>query len=240
MNEYLRCAELKGNAPRRILAGAESKFWKGSVTLAASRSKTAAGGICDSFSQCLLSLCTVLDVMSYRNAIRPSVGADVMPQAANSPPCINKSLRNVKCSLCPLGASRTSPPTDGGLTLSLSIAKMQLLQVACQKPAQIPLRHDTGDSPAVSCPADTTQGDSPRYPIRLWRIFAVLLRCLSACGHSAPQNFDSVAAQPSLRMTRRMTRRMMQPKSSSPLLARRSFSYAIIIPFILQRPRRPL
>ena len=59
------------------------------------------------------------------------------------------------------GASRTSPPTDGELTLSLSIAKMQLMQAACQKPAQIPLRHDTGDSPAVSCPADTTQGDSP-------------------------------------------------------------------------------
>ena len=62
-----------------------------------------------------------------------------MPQAANCPPSINKSLCNVKCSLCPLGASRTSPPTDGGLTLSLSIAKMQLVQAACQKPAQIPL-----------------------------------------------------------------------------------------------------
>ena len=92
-----------------------------------------------------------------------SVGTGVMPRAVNCPPCINKSLCNVKCSLCPLGASRTSPPTDGGLTLSISIAKMQLMQAACQKPAQIPLRHNTGDSPAVSCPADTTQGDSPRY-----------------------------------------------------------------------------
>ena len=75
---------------------------------------------------------------------KPSVvGADVL----DSPPCINKSLCNEKCSLCPLGASRTSPPIDGGLTLSLSIAKMQLMQATCQKPAQIPLRHDTGDAP---------------------------------------------------------------------------------------------
>ncbi len=34
-----------------------------------------------------------------------------MPQAANSPSYINKSFCNVKSSLCPLGASRTSPPT---------------------------------------------------------------------------------------------------------------------------------
>ena len=57
---------------------------------------------------------------------------------------------------------------------------------------QIPLRSDTGDSPAVSCPADTTQGTVPG---------------ITACGFAslrlgcALQNFDSVATQPSLRMT---------------------------------------
>ena len=93
-----------------------------------------------------------------------------------------------------------------------------------------------------------TRGTVPQYHVLRTRhreTVPGIMACgfaplLSACGHSAPQNFDSVAAQPSLRMTRRMTRRMIQPKNSSLLLARRRFSYAIFIPFILRQPRRPL
>ena len=47
--------------------------------------------------------------------------------------------------------------------------------MACQKPTQIPLRHDTGDSPAVSCPADTTQGTVPSIMACAFALFRILL-----------------------------------------------------------------
>ena len=53
---------------------------------------------------------------------------------------------------------------------------------------EIPLRHNTGDSPAVTCPSGTSQGTVPGIVACAFALLRILLRD----GYSMPQKFDFV------------------------------------------------
>ena len=73
------------------------------------------------------------------------------------------------------------------------LSQSNFVQVARQKSTQIPLHRDTGDSPAVSCPADTTQGTVPSITARAFA------RSVTLCPRPAKVRLRSVALATSLR-----------------------------------------
>ena len=72
--------------------------------------------------------------------------------------------------------------------LSFCITKVTKCRQRVTNRLEIPLRHNTGDTPAVTCPSGTSQGTVPGIVACAFALFRILLRD----GYSIPQKFDFV------------------------------------------------